>query len=429
MNRLILILSLSGALFSLGLSTAAKPKPVSVPQRVNPPVAAVSEMIMRQAKAHRIPSVLVMALAYRWSRWNQFDATGIPIDNDGHIGILGVPLKGRVDADKLKNDWQYNIEQGVRFLEICWNRAPIMGSASLEDGRNILESWYFALGRYGVGKEGLEANAFAETVLDTLSQGGNGAFEAVSVSRPDKARVSVASRNYIGTPTPWHFGDVTPHPPIEMVVRLDVPYFNQIVDVPDNFDGSGSCGPSSMLMVLAFYKKLPHKPVTTAASFTHVSPYGGILPEIDGKVCDPNLGAVHAWMLDYLRPLFPNVAIFYDQKATFARVKAELDAGRPVILGTQVTPAGHLMVARGYLKDGRLLCNDPAGNQTLMSRKGGVGAFSPTGNRYWNYEGNGAVYDWDALDVRWVMVFEGGSGDKAEDEDMKRPETPRNRTK
>ncbi len=57
------------------------------------------------------------------------------------------------------------------------------------------------------------------------------------------------------------------------------------------------------------------------------------------------------------------------------------------------------MVARGYLSDGRLLVNDPAGDREQAARRG------PTGVRYWNRDGDRAVYEWDALEVRWLMTF------------------------
>jgi hypothetical protein len=185
-------------------------------------------------------------------------------------------------------------------------------------------------------------------------------------------------------------------------VSLLVPYIHQVYDVPDGHDGSGACGPSSMLMVLGYFDKIAPKPT--------LGRYGALVPAIETAVCEPNLGAVHAKMLNYLRPTFPHVSIFYENKATWPRVKAELDAGRPVILGTRVTPAGHLMVARGYLSDGRLLVNDPAGDRDQAARRPD-GGWSPTGVRYWNAYGNQAAYDWDALQVRWVMTF----GDKPAD--------------
>ena len=161
-----------------------------------------------------------------------------------------------------------------------------------------------------------------------------------------------------------------------------------------------------MIMLLGGLGKRQPKPVSILGSYPHTSAWGGYIKEIDDAVCEPNSGAVHAKMLAYLKTDFPTAAILYNEKATFARVKAELNAGRPVILGTRVTPAGHLMTARGYCSDGkRLLVNDPAGNQTLTARRNRPdGELSPTGNRYWNGGGEGALYEWDALDVRWIIT-------------------------
>ena len=76
------------------------------------------------------------------------------------------------------------------------------------------------------------------------------------------------------------------------------------------------------------------------------------------------------------------------------------------------------------LADGRVLCNDPAGNLYDAALKDSpFGVWSPTGNRYWNGAGERAAYDWEALSVRWVMTMEGDKdADRAEDEDMRKPQ-------
>jgi hypothetical protein len=388
----------------------------------DPSDSEIAAALDASARAHRIPTVLLKGLAWRMSGWRQWDAAGKTNEQmSGRVGLLGVAAADRSDADRLRSDWRYNVEQGTKALALAWDRAPIIGNGRLEDGRNILECWYFALGRYGVGKQGAEANAFADSVLDAVATGSEGRWPGIAVTRPSAEKLSWG-RNVLGPPVPWHFGDVQPRSAAKSVVSLPIPYLSQVWDSPDNFNGGGACGPTSMLMVLAYYQKVAPHPIRVTDSYVHVSEYGGLLPEIEGKVCDPNLGAVHAKMLDYLRPHFPTVAIFYDAKATWQRVKHELDAGRPCILGTEVTPAGHLMVARGYLSDGRVLVNDPAGDYYQAARWGNPqGGWSPTGSRYWNGGGSGAAYDWDSLDVRWVMTFgpKDTNADRAEDENLR----------
>ena len=353
------------------------------------------------AQRWRIPTALLKALAWHESRWQQSQRSA------ERVGVLGVPSIGRSDAARLALDLDYNINEGARLLYLCWNRAPILGNGRLEEGRTILECWFYALGRYGTGKEGTAGHLYANQVLDTLATGGEGHFENVAVTRPSLEKLSWGRSAPTGPPAPWHFGDVAPLPAARAVVDLKLPYVMQAWDSPDSFDGSGSCGPCSMIMLLAGLGKRQPRPVEVRSSYSHTSPWGGYIKEIDDAVCELDSGAIHVKMLAYLKPDFPGVAILYNQKATFARVKRELDAGRPVILGTRVTPAGHLMTARGYLTDGkRIIVNDPAGNQTLTARRNSPdGEYSPTGNRYWNGSGESAVYEWDALDVRWIMTI------------------------
>ena len=412
------LLTLTAALLAATLplappARAASPRPARLAPAgpANPSDANIAAALDAAARINRVPTVLVRGLAWHQSGWRQWDSAGKPVETKGRVGIMGVAVAGRDDAARLRDDWRYNVAEGVRALVLAWNRAPIIGDTGrLDDGRNILESWYFAVGRYGAGRDGQAAQVWANGVWDTLAGGGGGHWEAVNISRPSAAQLAWG-RNVQGTPAPWHFGEVCPRPPAVSVVEISVPYLSQIYDSPDKFDGGGACGPTSMVMVMARYNKVSPQPLTLTENFPHQTLYGGYIPQVEDRVCLPNMGAVHAKMLDYLRPLFPDVAIFYNDKATYARVLEELKAGRPCLLGTQVTPAGHIMVARGFLKDGRLIVNDPAGDREQVARRGGPdGSWSPTGGRYWNGGGGRALYDWDALQVRWVMTLGDGAG-------------------
>ncbi|MBC7809007.1 MAG: C39 family peptidase [Akkermansiaceae bacterium] len=393
----------------------------------NPTPAEVRAELFVVARESRIPSAILCGLAWHGSRFRQFDAAGKPLETKpGRVGVLAVSVEERADATRLRSDWRYNVREGAKLLVHAWNRAPLPGTSRLSAGRNMLECWFPALGWYGTGgwggfrgREGASADAYAHAVLDAVATGGNGLWEPVIVSRPSPERLAWG-RNWLCPPAPWHYGDVPQTPPASVVVNLPVPYLSQAWDVPDGFDGSGSCGPCSAAMVQLLAGKVSPEPVPVKDSYPHVSPYGSAIPAIQSVTNEPGLGAVHAKMLAYLRPSFPGVAIFYNEKATWKRVKSELDAGRPVIIGTSVTPAGHIMVARGYLSDGRIIVNDPAGDREQLARINAPdGPYSPTGSRYWNGGGNGAIYEWEALDVRWAMTFgetKPGDADRAEDE-------------
>ena len=403
---------------------AAPPSPPALVQKAtrNPSSDEIAAAFAEAARKERVPVVLLNGLAWQASGWRQVDGDGKTIESvPGRVGILGVPTEKRTDADRLRSDWRYNIAQGANRLALAFFRSPIIGNGSLDDGRDILESWFYALGRYGTGKNGGPVSAaFANAVLDAVASGGANRWSPVNVSRPH-AEQTADGNHIFGPPTPWHFAGIIPRPPAQPVVDLSAPYLSQVWDTPDDFRGGGSCGPTSMLMALIYLKKLGPNPVSIADSYVHVSEYGGHVPLIEAKVCDPELGAIHARMLDYLRPYFPEVAIYYDEKATYARVKKALDAGQPVILGTEVTSAGHLMLARGYLTDGRLIVNDPAGDYYQAARtRSPFSGWSESG-RYFNGGGNHALYDWDALAVRWVMTLgpKSADADKAEDESLK----------
>ncbi|MBC8141554.1 MAG: C39 family peptidase [Armatimonadetes bacterium] len=394
---------------------------------VNPKPGEVRDEVIAVAREYRIPSVILCGLAWHASRFRQFGDGGKPVETaPGRVGILSVPVETRADAERLRSDWRHNIREGAKLLVHAWNRAPLPGTSRLPTGRNILECWFFALGWYGTGgrggfrgREGDAADAFANAVLNAAETGGNGLWQPVRVTRPTPEAL-VWGRNLRSIPAPWHYGDVPPLPEAQTVVNLEVPYLQQAWDAPDGFDGAGSCGPCASLMVLLWAKKIAPKPVTVRDSYPHTSAFGGAIPNLQKAICEPGRGAIHAKMLTHLRPSFAGVAIFYNAKATWPRVKAELDAGRPVILGTRVTPAGHLMVARGYLSDGRVIVNDPAGDREQLARKDApTGRYSPTGSRYFNGGGAGAIYEWEALDVRWVMTFGDVvpvDADRAEDE-------------
>jgi hypothetical protein len=373
-----------------------------------PSPAQIARAIDEEARARRVPTVIAKGIAWQESRW------GAAPSRPGRIGIFGVPTidkinnsdQPRTDLDRLMTDWRYNIAEGMKYLEYCWNRAPLMGTKRLDESRNILECWFYAVGKYGVGKEGKEAHHYAFLVFDAIRQGGEGTFPPLPITKPAPEALTWG-RNLPSLPAPIHFGDVARRSPAKEIVALPMPYVHQLWDTPDEFEfGSGACGPTSMTMVLAFFKKLPPKPTEVTLSYPHSNDFGGYVAELYPKVCEPGRGAIHAKMLDYFRPLFPDVAIFYNERATYARVKAELSAGRPVILGARVTPSGHIIVARGFLSDGRLVCNDPAGDREQAARLDSPrGPLSPTGSRYFSPGGERALYDWDTLQVRWVMTF------------------------
>ncbi len=224
--------------------------------------------------------------------------------------------------------------------------------------------------------------------------------------------------------------------PGKIVVKLDVPYIHQVNDV-DTGDGNWACGPTSVLMVLAYYGKLEPWPqyeieqvsritptsiammkaskatsIRTAASksananeqeakanyapyltnpysygghtysATALDPRGNRLAGLYGAICPTGLAdwGMMAKVLEWHGLSTKRIT------ATWDGVVAALKRGHPVLLGNDLTAAGHIMVAIGYTTNNNLIVNDPYGNRFAP----GYGANS----------GQGVIYSWGCSRVR-----------------------------
>ena len=186
---------------------------------------------------------------------------------------------------------------------------------------------------------------------------------------------------------------------------LDVPYVHQVYDVPEWFDGRCSCGAACVVMVLAYYGVLPPWPCNCSEPFPHVSLYGCYVAcrfRVGGFVFDerapdatrvryargvhgfiyvPGVGASWGRIVRLFEIFGFNATV--DSDPTWEELVRELREGRPVILSTDMTGSGHLVVAVGYAGEGVVVVNDPAGDISLG---------------YFNYEGRRALYDWPGYD-------------------------------
>ena len=78
---------------------------------------------------------------------------------------------------------------------------------------------------------------------------------------------------------------------------------------------------------------------------------------------------------------------------TWAGVIAALKRGHPVLLGNDLTPAGHILVAVGYTANNQLIVNDPYGNRFTW----GYGANN----------GQGVYYPWNCARVHNALEVVG----------------------
>ncbi|MEV4369462.1 C39 family peptidase [Nonomuraea sp. NPDC049637] len=161
-------------------------------------------------------------------------------------------------------------------------------------------------------------------------------------------------------------------------------HINQIYDTRDEFDGRGSCGPTTAVMTMAGYQ-LGEWGLWVNYGGRHYSPYGryvtdqydyngstfsetapdysgnGAWQGAHGTIYDPRYGAVWADMFGYMNR-HTGWTRKSDWNPTF--VRDQIDIGNLVAVSGQMTSAGHIVLIKGYTDDGRWVVNDPYGPNT-----------------------------------------------------------------
>ena len=201
------------------------------------------------------------------------------------------------------------------------------------------------------------------------------------------------------------------------VVNLPVPYVHQLWDTADAFHGGWACGPTSAIMALAYYHKLTPHPITISSPSSHTNDYGFYVSSVYtafnytyNRV--QNDAARHAAYGGYGRTTIEGGAWAYliqeyvqqhglqhafqgyPNPPTFNDVKAQLDQGYLVVLSTNLTTKGHIILVRGYTNDGKIIVNDPYGNK-----------FGPNG--YGKPDGENIQYGWNQFQALWMVVIKG----------------------
>ena len=224
--------------------------------------------------------------------------------------------------------------------------------------------------------------------------------------------------------------------PGKTVLKLDVPYIHQVLDVT-GADGNWACGPVSVAMVLAYYGKLEpwsdyladQAASATAATPLTASPTAARLrPEMElsevalnfapyvtsvytadghlfntlapgpngeriaglyGTICPTGLAdwsrmrSVFAW----------NDLKVQQTTASWEGVVAALKRGHPVLIGNDLTAVGHVLVAVGYTDKQQLIVNDPYGNRMAPG--------------YGSTNGNEVIYPWACTRARVALEVTG----------------------
>lgn len=227
--------------------------------------------------------------------------------------------------------------------------------------------------------------------------------------------------------------------PPQADVNLNVPYIHQLWDTPDEFHGGWACGPTSVLMVLAYYGLLEMRPIQASKPTLHTSLYGWYISNVFthknktfSEKSDTKTGSAAGlygavvdrigdgwgahWASDRGRGIKPVMDVFLPTVKNKAKIieqpkqnglrflqkqaaedamKTCLDSGHPLIVsGFFNNKLDHLIVVRGYFRDSsgviQWIVNDPYGFQTDQS-----------------YDGNNVVYSFEDIKPKWLTVFSG----------------------
>ena len=182
---------------------------------------------------------------------------------------------------------------------------------------------------------------------------------------------------------------------------IDVPYYHQVYDVPDWFNGHWACAPTTAIMAIAYYNKLPDWNCWCSSPYGHTSNFGRYLCELyhyreidyDLQAQDPSGtwasgGYGYMWAgtnrpYTHMAPFLINhdIVSWRDVSPTFTETIAELNAGYPYGMCVGLTASGHLVLGVGQVLNWHtLIFNDPYGNKNTPG--------------YPSYDGKYARYDW-----------------------------------
>jgi len=185
---------------------------------------------------------------------------------------------------------------------------------------------------------------------------------------------------------------------------LDVPYVNQVYDTADWFNGHAACGPTTAIMLLAYYNLLPEWDLSCSWPSSHVTHWGQYVSEYyhfrqkdyAAEANDPNGRPAcggYGFMWSGSSSPYSTMATYYENHGLSAvrydssalphsDVVAGLTAG-PVSICNGLTSAGHIVLAHGVGEETHtFVVNDPYGDKNR------------TDLGYPNTAGKNALYDW-----------------------------------
>lgn len=184
-----------------------------------------------------------------------------------------------------------------------------------------------------------------------------------------------------------------------------VPYVHQVYDTPSWHAGWGSCAPTTSIMAVAYYNRLPEWPTSVDHGYSwdpHVNNFGSYVADryrfnewyysetADAYSTTAYGGYGYMWtgsyspnsrMSDYIEQHYMTSNQYWTTSCTWAATVGEIDNGYVHPICNYLTASGHLTLCIGYVQGQHtLVFNDPYGDRNLPS--------------YPNYYGDSVLYDW-----------------------------------
>ncbi len=181
----------------------------------------------------------------------------------------------------------------------------------------------------------------------------------------------------------------------------NVEYIHQVYDTPDFHDGSGSCGPTTAVMALAYFNKLPKWKTGINKLYFHYTDYGSYVADkyhfneiyydtYTSPYGSDSWGAYSfMWynsspgskLWQYYENHFLETEQYWSGNCFLESTINQINSGFPHTICHYMTQAGHITLAIGYISgQGTLLFNDPNGNKNTPE--------------YPSYDGQNVYYDW-----------------------------------
>jgi len=202
-----------------------------------------------------------------------------------------------------------------------------------------------------------------------------------------------------------HFYNPVRNTQANTTVPGHVPYVHQVYDTPSWHAGWGSCAPTTCIMAIAYYNRLPAWPVSVDHGYSwdpHVNDFGSYVADryrfnewyyqetADAYGTTAYGGYGYMWKTgyspnssqrDYLEAHYMGSNQYWTTSCNYDSTIQEINNGYVHPLCNYLTASGHLTLCIGYVQGQHtLVFNDPYGDKNTPG--------------YPSYDGDSVYYDW-----------------------------------